>query len=381
MEIAFWLVLLIILYTLTGYPVLLSFLASLKKEKTYPPAKSRPIISCIVAAYNEENNIAAKIENLIQIDYDPDKIEFIIGSDASTDGTDHIITAAAGKDARVKYFRLERRGGKIAVLRQAVQQATGSILIFTDCSVRTPATIMPAILSSFEDTAVGMVSSRDIWTDAGSASPTGQNQYIGYEMKIRRWESRLNSLVSASGSFCAVRKELFQPYASDLADDFALPLSVYRQGYKVIHRDDLAVTIPMVKSSGAELARRTRIVEAGIRTVLANRALLNPCRYPLFAWQLWSHKVLKWFFPFMVLIHIVIALRLWPVAVIYQLATVAYAILAVLGIAGLAIGTRSPATRPLRMAAFVIISILAVLKAWCRVIFGVRTKSWEPTHR
>jgi cellulose synthase/poly-beta-1,6-N-acetylglucosamine synthase-like glycosyltransferase len=381
LEIAFWLLALLMLYTLQGYPILLSILASFRKERQFPPTAERPIVTFIVAAYNEERNIAAKIDNLKQIDYDSDKIEFIIGSDASIDDTDRIISDAAQKDPRLRFFRLDRRGGKIAVLHRAVEMARGKILIFTDCSVRTDPDIMPIILSSFGDDRVGLVSSRDVWVDEARESPVSQHQYIDYEMKIRKMESRLNSLVSASGSFFAVRRELFKGYGGDQADDFALPLQVYRQGYKVIHRDDLIGYVPMVKSSEAEFNRRRRIVQAGIRTVLDNCALLNPLRYPLFSWQLWSHKVLKWLFPFMAAAELILALTLSRVRVIYDFVIIGYAIVGLIAIIAVAAKNVPSLPRPLRIISFIMISMEAVLAAWYNVVTGKGAKTWEPTHR
>lgn len=379
-EIVFWALVVLMIYTLNGYPVLLWLFSRLRKEREFHPAEKLPFVSFIVAAHNEENNILEKLKNLAEIDYDRDKIEFIIGSDASTDGTDEILKKKAAEDSRFKYFRLEQRGGKIAVLHKAVETAQGAILVFTDCSVRTDPNIMPIIFSSFDHPDVGLVSSRDVWVGGGDGSPAGQHGYIDYEMTIRRRESRLNSLVSASGSFFAVRRELFQAYGTDQADDFALPLMVYRRGYKVIHRDDLVGYVPMVKSSGAELARRSRIVQAGIRTVLANIGLLNPFRYPVYAWQLWSHKALKWLFPFMALADLALAVLLWNDGLIYRLTVFGYAAIIAIGVIGLLVRSKSTA-RTGSTASFLLLSSAAVLIAWYKVIIGARAKTWEPSHR
>lgn len=380
MEIVFWALAALMLYTLGGYPVLLSLLSRLRREREFHPTDERPFVSFIVAAYNEETNIRDKLKNLAEIDYDRDKIEFIIGSDASTDGTDEILKQAAAGDSRFKYFRLEERAGKIAVLQKAVESARGSILVFTDCSVRTKPDMLPIILSSFQHPDVGLVSSRDEWVGGGDESPAGQHEYIRYEMNIRSRESRLNSLVTASGSFFAVRRELFQAYGDEQADDFALPLMVYRRGYKVIHRDDLTGYVPMVKSSGAELSRRSRIIQAGIRTVWANRGLLNPFRYPVYAWQLWSHKALKWFFPFMAIADLVFAVLLWQEGLIYRLAVLGYAAITTAGVIGLVIRSKSSA-RFASTAVFLLLSSAATVIAWYKVIIGARAKTWEPSHR
>jgi len=376
-EIVFWIIIILMLYTLKGYPVLLSILASFKKEPQFTKTKDRPLVSFIVAAYNEEKNIKAKLENLKQVAYDPDRIEFIIGSDASTDDTDRILAEAARADDKIRHFRLDERGGKIAVLHRAVEMARGSIIVFTDCSVKTGPDIMADILPCFTDDRVGLVSSRDVWVDDTEGSPVSQHQYIDYEMKIRRLESRLNSLVSASGSFFAVRRELFRAYGNDQADDFALPLHIYRQGYKVIHCDDLVGYVPMVKSSEAEFNRRVRIIQAGIRTLLANKSLLNPFRYPVFAWQLWSHKVLKWLFPLMAIVSFVLSGLLWEKGLIYKFAALGYPALVLIAI--LAMILKIPRLKSL--AKFILISMGAVLTAWYNIFLGTRPKTWEPSHR
>jgi cellulose synthase/poly-beta-1,6-N-acetylglucosamine synthase-like glycosyltransferase len=240
---------------------------------------------------------------------------------------------------------------------------------------------MPIILSSFNDDKVGLVSSRDIWVDKTAGSPIQQHQYINYEMKIRRLESRLNSTITASGSFFAVRRDLYCDYGENQADDFALPLQVYRRGYKVIHRDDLIGYVPMVKSTGAEFSRRARIVEAGIRTVLANPGLLNPLRYPLFAWQLWSHKVLKWLFPFMVMASFVLTVLSMDSGWIYKIVFIAYLLIGLISAQSFIPDIQKIMPHAVRSLGFILISMGAVLAAWYNIITGGGVKTWEPTHR
>jgi cellulose synthase/poly-beta-1,6-N-acetylglucosamine synthase-like glycosyltransferase len=380
-EIAFWICVLVCLYTLYGYPLLLGLVAVLKQERSFQKPGSTPAVSFIVAAYNEERHISEKLQNLKAVSYPSDKVEFIIGSDASTDKTDDILEEAAGQDSRIRWFRLPERSGKNAVLREAVRKSTGEILIFTDCSVRTDSTIMEPVLSSFTDTTVGLVSSRDVWVSEQDRTPLSQREYIDYEMDIRRKESRLNSLVSVSGSFFAVRKNLFRDYGTGQADDFALPLMVYRQGYKVIHRDDLIGYVPMVKSAEAEIKRRTRIIAAGIRTVFANASLLNPFRYPVFAWQLWSHKVLKWFLPLFLFLSIVFAVILYDQGIVYRIIVWLMVAGAFFAVAGFGLKGRTAIFKPFSTANFFLLSMIAVLLAWIRVASGSGGASWEPSHR
>jgi len=380
-EIVFWIIAGLIAYTLIGYPIALTIFSPFGSKDRFGPRQSEPTVSFIVAAYNEEGNIAAKVKNLLEVEYPGEKIEFIIGSDASTDATDRILAELAEKDSQISHFRLPQREGKVAVLNRAVSMAEGEILVFTDCSVRTDPDIMDNIIPAFENEKIGLVSSRDIWVDPADGTPLEQKEYIGYEMKIRRLESRLNSLVSASGSFFAVRKELFGGYGTGQADDFALPLQVYSRGYRVVHNDDLIGYVPMVKSSGAELARRTRIIQAGIKTVIAHKHLLNPFRHPVFAWQLWSHKMLKWLFPFMLFVAALCAILLFNHSLIYMIICILGATVLIMGFLGGLVRGQSILFKPFRLSYFFLLSMLAVLKAWGRVIAGGSGATWEPSHR
>ena len=120
----------------------------------------------------------------------------------------------------------------------------------------------------------------------------------------------------------------------------------------------------------------TRIIRAGIRTVVANAGLLNPLRYPLFAWQLWSHKALKWLFPFLVVAHVIVGGALWEHGLVYRLTLVLYGVFILMGVTGLFVPGR-----PIRKATFLLLSSAAVLAAWYKVIFGGKTTTWEPSHR
>lgn len=386
-EITFWVLVFLSIYTLKGYPLALRLLLLLKGKRpdeaydTTECREPRPMVSFIVAAYNEEENIYAKIANLREVDYPAELMEFIIGSDCSTDGTDEIVKQSAEQDDRIRFFRMENRAGKIGVLHQAVQKSHGSILVFTDCSVKTNSDFMPMIISRFANPAIGLISSHDVWVDPKSGSPIGQNQYIEYEMKIRQAESDLSSLVSASGSFFAVRKELFHGYKDGLADDFALPLQVFRQGFRVVHCSKMIGYIPMVKSSRAEIGRRSRIIMAGIKTVGANLSLLFSVKHPIFAWQLWSHKVLKWLFPFLLIASAILSVVLWNEGIIYNIFSSGLALAILMGLLGFFIKGNSPLCKPFQTCNFILLSITAAIYAWARLLIGDGAKTWEPTHR
>lgn len=382
MEALFWVSAVIFAYALIGFPVLLKMLASLRppvevKEDSAAPLK----VSFIVAAHNEEKRIERKLENLRAVDPAGCEVEFIIGSDASTDATDELIAKIRKIDGRVQTFRFDERRGKNEVLVEAVRRASGDILVFTDASVTMATDVLAVALPYFADEHIGLISSRDIWVDESQQGTSGQSSYIGLEMRIRRDESRLCSLVAASGSLLAMRKELFAAATIGTADDFALPLEIYRKGFRAIQVDDFVGRIPMVKTSGVELSRRTRIIRAGIRTVGAYKSLLNPFRYPLFSWQLWSHKVLKWLLPLFALLNVLSCASLVGSSRFYAVIFVLEAVLLFAGVLGLLFGAAARTIRPVRLAAFFLISLAATTLAWVQVLSGRKEAAWRPTQR
>src|SRR5439155_6295092 len=258
-------------------------------------------VSLIICAYNEGKHIRRKLEQTLALDYPPDRLEVIVVSDGSTDGTDDMVREFA---PRVRLLHIARRGGKTTAQNAAVKIATGEILLSSDVTTVYPRKNIRYIVENFADPDVGCVSGDLIYLrEAGSTPGEGRALFWNYERQMRIWESRVHSLIGTTGCCCALRRELYLPLRPDTISDFVQPGLITQRGYRTV----LEVRAPALEEAEShslrdELHRRARVITRGLRGAFCMPELLNPLRHPWFAIELWSHRVLRWLSPVLLLV-------------------------------------------------------------------------------
>jgi glycosyltransferase involved in cell wall biosynthesis len=279
-------------YAYAGYPLLLVLISRVRAR---PIAKgpATPRLSIIIPAHNEAQILGKKLDSILNQDYPPNQLQVLVASDGSTDDSATIV--AGVEDARVRFLDFER-GGKAATLNRAAELATGDVLIFTDANAILAPGALTAIAANFADPDVGGVSANERRDPEASASSAGLGErlYWEYDKWVKQAESRIGSIVSASGSMYAIRRELFRPISDPSAtDDFAISTQVVRAGYRLVFEPDAVTWEPPVAKDEIEFNRKVRIVTRGLRSVWGIRELLLPWRGGFYSVQLWSHKVVR----------------------------------------------------------------------------------------
>ncbi len=295
MKIIFFLNLFIVLYVYFGYPLLLLILSSFKSIKV-GKAKIEPNVSFIISAFNEEKNIASKIDNTLSLDYPKEKIEIIVASDGSTDRTDQIVGNYRGNG--VKLLRIEGRQGKTEAQNQAVGNASGEIIIFSDATTYYNKDVIKKIVRNFADERVGCVGGALSYVDEhGFEAGKNEGVYWKYEKKIKTLESRVTSLIGVSGCLYAVRKDLYEDIPSDQISDFVIALIIYKKGYLVIYEEE-AVSFENVNDKiKDEFSMRIRVALRSLHGLWYKKELLNIFKYGFYALQLLSHKFFRYLMP------------------------------------------------------------------------------------
>lgn len=291
-ELIFWIALLLLAYVYLGYPALAELRARLRPR---PPrtAPIEPTVSIIVVAHNEAERIAARIENLLALDYPRARLEIVIGSDGSTDATVGIARNYSTYGVRVCAFP-ERRG-KAAVINDVVPQVRGEIVVFADARQRFEAGSVRALVENFADPSVGAVSgelmlatSRDTATAARGAA-----FYWRYEKFIRAAEARTDSTIGATGAIYAIRSALFEPVPHDtILDDVVIPIRIVRQGYRVLFEPRARAFDVASPTGRQEFMRKARTNAGTFQLFARERWLLNPWRNRLWLATV-SHKGLR----------------------------------------------------------------------------------------
>jgi cellulose synthase/poly-beta-1,6-N-acetylglucosamine synthase-like glycosyltransferase len=293
-EVAFWACLALGLYPYAGYPLCVALLGAIRAR----PVRAAPVtphVAVVVAAYNEAAHIEATVRNKLDQDYPPELLTVTVASDGSTDGTDSILLKLAQEEPRVAFFRQEPRAGKTAALNRLVDRAQGEIIVFADANSMYRSDTIRKLVEPLADPDVGYTSGRMLYVDpSGSLVGDGCTAYMRYENRLRALESAVGSVAGVDGGVDAVRHSLYQPMRPDQLPDFVLPLAVIEQGYRVIYVPGAVLEEATLTSESAEYRMRVRVTLRALWALWDKRALLNPLRFPLFAWQLASHKLLRY---------------------------------------------------------------------------------------
>lgn len=288
MEAGFWLCIAILAYAYLGFP-LLTFLRGLGSPGPDGPAGGTPSVSVCIAAYNEEAMIAAKLENLLECGYPRERLQIIVASDGSSDRTAAI--AEGFRNEGVLVLDLPR-GGKNLALNAAVAAATGEILVFTDADVRLEKDALRRLVAPFEDAGVGCVAGDFRYARRGRVNE-GEQAYWNFDRKMKEWQMRAGGITSATGQLYALRGIYFRPLMRGVTDDFFTSVQARVHGKRIVFAAGARAYGPGADSTRKEFKRKVRVMTAGLKGVWEARGLLNPFRHGYYAWQLFSHKVLR----------------------------------------------------------------------------------------
>lgn len=369
----FWVSLAAVVYAYFGYPLLLLALRMWRPSSNANLVTRMPTISFLLPVHNEQAVLERKLGNTLALDYPPDCLRVLVVSDGSTDATADVARRFLS-DGRVELHELPVRGGKAAALNKGLEHARGEVIVFSDASIMLERDALRRIVEPFADPRIGSVSGEDIIADGG-----GEGLYGRYELLLRRLESQVHSIVGASGSFYAQRRELCVPFVEGLAPDFLSVLNTVERGYRAVSEPAAHGTMTSVRRAQDEFRRKVRTLIRGMTALFAKSRLLNPFRFGVFAIELWSHKLMRWLVPvFLVLLFVSsIALSGQPLYLAMAVAQAVFYLLAVLG----TVIERLRAFAPARIASYFTITNAAILAAWTKYLLGVRQELWTPSRR
>jgi cellulose synthase/poly-beta-1,6-N-acetylglucosamine synthase-like glycosyltransferase len=375
-EILFVLSLLLVAYAYVGYPLVI-FVISRLFPHPVRKADIQPRVSLIITAYNEERDIAAKLDNTLALDYPTDKLEIIVASDCSSDRTDEIVHGYTGRG--VILHRRPERLGKSVAQNHAVKVATGELLVFSDATTMYAKDAVRQIVRSFADPQVGCVAGQLVYVDnAVTAVGKGCRSYWNYEKLIKESESRAGSLIGVSGCLYAVRRSSYARLALDMSSDFVIASEIHLQGLRTVYDRDAIAMEDTNKRSRDEVRMRVRVIEQTYSALHRYREALSLSRHGMFAFQLISHKVMRYAVPVFLILALAANLPLAGEAIFFRLtlmAQAAFYLAAAAGWLGERLGMR---LGPLALPYYFALANAASLIAFIHFMRGRAHVLWEP---
>lgn len=377
MEPLFYCTALLCCYSYFLYPLLLKLLPRRAPAEASLPGGELPRLSLIITVHNEAARIRAKIINTLDIDYPDGRLEVIVASDGSTDDTENIVGEFA--DQGVRLVCADQRKGKEYAQLCAIRQASGEIFVFSDVATIIPADALRRLAGEFADDRIGAVSSEDRFISQ-DGTVAGEGAYVKYEMWLRRLESDRAGLIGLSGSFFAARSQVCADWDTSSPSDFNTALNCARMGLVAVSSPAVVGIYSDVKDPSLEYGRKVRTVVRGITALVRHPEALDPVRMGLFAFQVWSHKIMRWGVPWFMLMMLVVTLLLLEQGVVYQVALVLQVVFYLLALAGwLSPGVREIAV--VKIIFFFVQTNIALAQAAVLYLSGKRMTTWNPSRR
>ena len=371
----FWFSVCAVLYAYFGYPLMLLLIILCRKQEVKVGDRFFPSVAIIITAHNESKRIEKKLQNTLQIEYPKDRLDIIVASDASSDTTDQIVTAHSDKG--IHLVRSPYRGGKEFAQRCAIEQSSSEIIVFTDVATMLERDGIKKIVSNFADPSIGCVSSQDRFIDE-QGQISGEGAYVRYEMWLRSLETKVHSVVGLSGSFFAARRQICRDWPTDIPSDFSTLLNAIRADFRGISDPRSIGMYPNIQDERREFERKVRTITRGISALMAHKALLNPFRYGLFSWQIFSHKLMRWLVPWFLILAFISNFALATGSHFYRLLFIPHIGFYVLAIAG----SRLSATNTsLKVPSYFMRTNCAIAISWIKYIKGDRFVTWTPSTR
>ncbi len=296
MTLLFWLSFGILFYAYLGYGLVMWLLVKIRGAHPVPAPyapEDLPEVTVLIAAYNEADIIAQKIDNTLALDYPKDKLKLLFITDGSTDNTGAIIE----QYPEIQHLFEPERRGKIAAVQRAMPLVTSPITINSDANTFLNAAAARNLVKHFADPSVGAVAGeKRVWSDTkDTASAAGEGLYWQYESWLKKKDTELGTVVGAAGELFAIRTDLFEVIPTDtIIEDFFQTLRIAQKGYRVAYAPDAYAIEQASADVGEEIKRKIRICAGAFQAMWRLRALFNPFKYGMLTFQYVSHRVLRW---------------------------------------------------------------------------------------
>jgi len=378
-KIVFWSTLGLIVYAYVGYPVLTLLLSLVWHRAVRRDAAHEPSVTLLIAAYNEEHDIARKLDNARSLDYPAAKFEILVASDGSTDATDTIVTEYGKNHPQVRLVRVEGRVGKTETQNQAVRAATGEIVVFSDATTKYRKDAIRNLVRNYADPSVGAVSGKYLYeTVAGSAMGVATILFWNYENLIKSRQTGIRTITGCCGCIYSVRKACFVELPAVIISDLVEPLKIIEHGHRVVFEPEAIAYETTTEQVQDEFRMRVRVITRGMNGLRYMRRLFNPFKYPFVAFQLLSHKVLRWLVPVLMVVLFIANLILARSGAIYTVAFVGQLVFYGSALLGLILEKMGIRMRILATPLYFCVVNLASLVGLFNLLRGERKAVWEP---
>ncbi|HNY56985.1 MAG TPA: glycosyltransferase [Bacteroidales bacterium] len=372
-------------WTYLIYPAAVIMAANLKKRHTLPSAvalESLPSVTVVMSLHNEKEVAEKKIRSMLASEYPAEKLDFIIGSDGSDDGTGAVITAMAATNPNIQIIINAERKGKAAMLNELVSGAKGDILVVTDANVMFTPSVIRKLAEGFADSRTGLC---DATVHPFSADDTGitrqEIMYSRFETALKRAEGLLwGAMPGPYGGCYAVRRSLFPRLPENtLVDDLLVGLSVLKENYRAFNIPDAVVFEDTQPDMIEQYRRRTRIAAGSFQNLFRFGLCISERAGALFAFL--SHKIMRWLTPLLLVLFFMTTVILSGSSYFYFCLTAFQLIFIILSVIDIMLDRRGKKLFIQRYVTQFLLMNAALATGFVKAVRGIESGIWEPTKR
>ena len=374
----------ILIHTYIVYPIFVLIISLFYKKSPIKEGIQIPKLSILISAFNEEKVIEDRVENISNLNYDFDKLEVIIGSDHSNDNTNKILQKLSHKYTWLKVLFFKNRRGKAAVLNDLVEVAVNPILVFTDANTIFNKDSLINLVRHFSDSQIGGVCGRLVLNEPqdGFNKSNKEKIYWEYETFLKKYEGKIGVLIGANGGIFAIRKELFSeiPIYKPVTDDLYITLNVLDKQLKFIYDYDAVAFEEVSKEIKSEFRRKVRFAATNFQTLFIFKNLLLNKNF-LLSFAFWSHKVFRWFMPFVLILIFLLDIFLLDYSNIFLNLLYFQLVIYILSITGYLLSLLRIRLPLVTLIFFFNLTNLALLIGFFKFLLGKHSYIWESTPR
>lgn len=363
-------------YTYVGYPLLVFFVSILFPRRV-KKVEFEPNVTIIITAYNEERDIKEKLENTLELDYPKEKLEILVASDCSTDRTDDIVREFESQGVRL--YRQPERFGKTLAQNTAVELAQNEIILFSDATTLYKPNVLREMMPNFADKKIGCVAGKLIYVDpVNTGVGQGARSYWSYETFLKTHESRACSLIGASGCLYAVRRSAYVPMYAEACSDFLIVTKVMEQGLRTIYEPKAVCIEETNRSTDKELQMRVRVIAQTFTDLWRHKRMMNPFVSGFYSIELISHKLMRYFVPFMLIGIFISSLILTRSSIWFELILLAQLCFYALALLAFSFERLGVSVKLLSLPQYFVLTNVASVIALYKTLRGERIARWEP---
>jgi poly-beta-1,6-N-acetyl-D-glucosamine synthase len=381
--IIFYISLFLILQTYLFYPVSIYLLSLFKPSKKHLTEGYEPAVSVIISAYNEDKVIEGTLLKFLEIDYNQSKLEILVGSDCSSDRTNEILQNISSKHPNIHFYNFTVRRGKASVLNDLVSKASGEVLVFSDANTAYSPDAIKKLMRYYSDPEIGGVCGRLVLIDPLLIHKGNQEKrYWQIENWIKEKEGALGSLIGANGGIYSIRKEYFHPIPVDspVMDDFFVSLKVLERKKLFIYEREAVAVEEVAGDYKVEYRRKIRNNAIDLSTLKYLKNLLSPTA-GFTAYALWSHKIIRWFSPVLLILILVSNIVLYGSGNFYDILLYMQGILYFLAAIGFLLSQNGIKLFPFNLCFYFVLINYALLIGIYKFLTKQQKSHWQSTPR